>query len=67
MSDSQLLKTFMIVSHQHSRAYRRLHPRLRVVGKSLMTNLYDESVGVLSNHISTTDYYKYIDELFIRI
>ena len=53
MSDSQLLKTFMFVSYQHSRAYRRLHPRLRVVGKSLMTNMFDERVGVLSNHIST--------------
>ena len=53
MSDSQLLKTFMFVSHQHSRAYRWLHPRLRVVGKSLMTNLYDEPAGVFSNHIST--------------
>ena len=53
MSDSQLLKTFMFVSHQHSRAYRRLHPTLRVVGKSLMTNLFDESASVLSNHIST--------------
>ena len=53
MSDSQLLKKFMIVSYQHRRAYRRLHPRLRVVGKSLMTNLYDEPAGVLSNHIST--------------
>ena len=53
MSDSQLLKTFMIVSYRHPRAYRRLHPTLRVVGKSLMTNLFDESASVLSNHIST--------------
>ena len=53
MSDSQLLKTIMFVSYRHPRAYRRLHPRLRVVGKSLMTNLFDESASVLSNHIST--------------
>ena len=54
MSDSQLLKTFMFVSYQHPRAYRRLHPRLRVVGKSLMTNLFDGPASVFSNHVSTT-------------